>query len=125
MTDPPLDQWLARLQAAQPAEVLLRLTNLEAQQTTSTVALAALAQKIHDMEVRMSATEDAIAELNTETNSLADRLDVILARETALDATTAGEIQAVSARLKGLAADPANPVPADEPAPGDGTAPVA
>ncbi len=121
MSDPVLDAWMAKLAAAQPAEVLLRLTNLEAAQTVSAVALAALVQKITTMEELMSQTEDAIAELNTETNSLADRLDVILARETALDATTAGEIQAVSARLKGLAADPANPVPVDEPAPGDGT----
>lgn len=61
----------------------------------------------------MSLTEAAITELNTATNDLAARVDAILARDTALDAQTAGELQQVSARLKGIAADPANPVPAE------------
>jgi chromosome segregation ATPase len=109
----PLDDWLARLTAAQPAEVLLRLTNLEAQQTVSTVALAALVQKIATMEERMSQTDDAINELNTATNDLAARIDVILSNEASLDANTASELRAVRDRLQGLAADPANPVPVD------------
>lgn len=56
----PAVEWLARLGAAQPAEVQQRLAALEAQQTTSTVALAALAQMVHNLEVRMALTDDQI-----------------------------------------------------------------
>jgi hypothetical protein len=61
----PVNDWLARFQAAQPADHALRLTNLEAQLTTLTVALAASIQKIATMEEHMSQTDDAVAELNT------------------------------------------------------------
>ena len=114
---PPIQQWLDRLKASEPADHDRRLAALEAQQSTSTVALAALVQMITNLEVRMSQTEDAVAELNTETNNLAARLDAILAREASLDSTVAGEIREVSSRLKGLAADPANPVPDPTPTP--------
>jgi chromosome segregation ATPase len=107
----PVDDWLAKLAAAQPAEVLLRLTNIEAQLTTLTVALAASIQKIATMEEHMSQTDDAVAELNTATNDLAARIDAILSNEASLDANTASELRAVRDRLQGLAADPANPVP--------------
>jgi phage shock protein A len=60
----PVNDWLARFQAAQPADHALRLTNLEAQLTTLTVALAASIQKITTMEEHMSQTDDAVAELN-------------------------------------------------------------
>jgi hypothetical protein len=76
----------------------------------------------------MSQIEDAVAELNTETNNLAARLDAILAREASLDSAVAGELREVSSRLKGLAADANNPVPdptpAPEPTPGDGSTDV-
>jgi septal ring factor EnvC (AmiA/AmiB activator) len=111
MADPIADQWLARFQAAQPAEHGLRLTNLEAQTTVSTAVLAVLVQKIATLEERMSQTDDAITELNTATNDLAARIDVILSNEASLDANTATELRAVRDRLQGLAADPANPVP--------------
>jgi chromosome segregation ATPase len=113
VADPPVNDWLARFQAAQPADHALRITNLEAQLTTLTVALAASIQKITTMEEHMSQTDDAVAELNTATNDLAARIDAILANEASLDANTASELRAVRDRLQGLAADPANPVPAD------------
>jgi hypothetical protein len=64
--------------------------------------------RLHFLEDRMSDTSDAIAELNTETDNLAARIDGLLEN---VDDATASELRLVSARLKGLAADPANPVP--------------
>lgn len=121
--DPALDQWLARLQAAQPADVLLRLTYLEAQQTTSTVALAALAQKIAHLEDRMSLSETALADLDQATNEVADELDQLRGEIAGTDAALAGRISAAATRLRGLAADPANPVPVD-PGTGSGETPA-
>lgn len=111
MSDPLIDPWLAKLAASLPADVQLRLTNTEAQLTVHAVALAALAQKIQQIGATMSDTQDAIVELNTATNDLAARIDVILSNEANLDANTASELRAVRDRLQGLAADPANPVP--------------
>lgn len=56
----------------------------------------------------MSDVSDAIAELNAETDNLASRIDGLIEN---VDDATAAELRLVSARLKGLAADPANPVP--------------
>lgn len=125
----PVNDWLARLAAAQPAEVLLRLTNLEAQQTTSTVALAALAQKIADLEVAlMASAEEFAARLNTATDeiasdlqSLRDQLQAVrdeipAAQQAAVDSALA-QLDAPIARLEALGQDPADPVPSPDPAP--------
>lgn len=139
MTDPPpLDQWLARLQAAQPAEVLLRLTNLEAQQTTSTVALAALTQQITELETRLMATAEEFAtRLDTASNEIAAELQSLrgqlqslkdqipAAQQAAVDAALA-QLDGPIARLEALGQDPANPVPPADGGqpPADGGAPV-
>ena len=137
MADPPLSEWLARLQAAQPAEVLLRLANLEAQQTTSTVALAALVQKIVDMEGALMATAEEFAtRLNTATDEIASDLQALrdalqavrdeipAAQQAAVDSALA-QLDAPIARLEALGQDPANPIPGDgggeQPAPVDPT----
>jgi predicted nucleic acid-binding Zn-ribbon protein len=122
---PPLDQWLARLQAAQPAEVLLRLANLEAQQTVSTVALAALAQKMTQMEGTLMATaEEFASRLDTATNEIASDLQALrdqlqavrdeipAAQQAAVDSALA-QLDAPIARLEALGQDPADPVPAE------------
>jgi chromosome segregation ATPase len=118
MADPnPIASGLAGLAATRSAEDLLRLLTPEGQQSAIVAALAAHAQKIATLEVAMSDTTDAIAELNTETDALAARIDAVLASNETVDDATAAELRAVSSRLRGLAADPANPVPPVEPTP--------
>jgi hypothetical protein len=138
---PPIQQWLDRLKAAQPADVLERLAALEAQQSTSTVALAALVQMISDMEGRLMATAEEFAtRLNTATDEIASDLQALrdqlqsvrdeipAAQQAAVDSALA-QLDAPIARLEALGQDPANPVPdsggtepqpAPEPTPGDG-----
>jgi septal ring factor EnvC (AmiA/AmiB activator) len=113
VADPPIDDWLARFQAAQPADHALRLTNIEAQLTTLTVALAASIQKIATLEERMSLSETALADLDQATNEVADELDQLRNEIAGTDAALADRISAAADRLRGLAADPTNPVPAD------------
>ena len=142
MADPPLSEWLARLQAAQPAEVLLRLANLEAQQTTSTVALAALVQKIVDMEGALMATvEEFAARLDTASTAIGARItdlsarvqevvDLIPAERRAAVEEALASLDDEAARLEAWGQDPQNPVPDPEPtpdpepAPGDGEEPA-
>jgi ABC-type transporter Mla subunit MlaD len=118
MTSPtpdPLATGLQLLIATRTGEQLQQLLTPDGQQSAVLAALAVQAQKIHNLEVQMSDTTDAIAELNTETDALAARIDAVLASIEGVDDATAAELRKVSARLKGLAADPANPVPpADE-----------
>ena len=113
----PVAAGLAELAATRTTEDLLRLLTPEGQQTVIVAALAAFARKTHNLEVQMSDTTDAIAELNTETDALAARIDAVLASNETVDDATAAELRAVSSRLRGLAADPANPVPQPEPSP--------
>ena len=130
-TPPPVDPpqpikvWLDRLNAAQPADVLERLAALEAQQTTSTVALAALTQMISDMEGRLMATAEEFAtRLNTATDEIASDLQALrdqlqsvrdeipAAQQAAVDSALAlldGPIE----RLEALGQDPQNPIPSD------------
>jgi heme oxygenase len=137
----PTDFWLARLAAAQPADVLQRLTALEAQQTTSTVALAALTQMIHDLkESLMASVEDVVSRLNTATTEIAGDLQALrdqlqsvrdeipAAQQAAVDSALT-QLDAPIARLEALGQDPSNPVPdptptpepTPEPAPGEVT----
>ena len=132
--DPPspdlaLEPWLARLTAAQPAEHDRRITALEAQQTTSLVALAMLAQKIHNLEVQTMATaEEFAARLDTATSEIASDLQALrdqlqavrdeipAAQQAAVDAALA-QLDAPIARLEALGQDPQDPVPSPEPTP--------
>lgn len=133
--NPPADSlafWMAKLNAAAPAEVHLRVTNLEAQQTTSTVALAALVQKISSLEGQLMATADEFAtRLNTATDEIASDLQALRAQlQTVRDEIPAAQQVAVDealaklnapiARLEALGQDPANPVPDPEPTPEPG-----
>lgn len=80
--------------------------------------ITALTERITALEDRMTAAMDetraALAELNTETDNLAARLDAIAE---AADTETAAQIRPISSRLRSLAADPAQPVPPEEPTP--------
>ena len=62
------------------------------------------------LEAAVSDTSDAIAELNTETDNLAARIDTIVE---ATDDATAAQLRPIAARLRGLAADASNPVPVE------------
>lgn len=65
----------------------------------------------------MSATDDALAELDQATTAVADRIDSLLAQVGNLDASTAAAIRTETDKLRGLAADPDNPVPEPSPEP--------
>jgi len=76
--------------------------------------LGALEKRVTAMHEEMKA---ALKEIDDETNSLSARVDAIAAnlaegmtKEQTLEAIA--EAKAISARLKGIAADPNNPVPA-------------
>jgi uncharacterized coiled-coil protein SlyX len=77
--------------------------------------LALLGQWFHarltTLEDRMALTETALADLDQATNEIADELDELRNQLTETDATVASQIGAAAARLRGLAADPENPVP--------------
>lgn len=64
------------------------------------------------LEHRMSATDDAVALINTETDDLAARVDAIIAGDANLDEATAAKLRPIADRLRSIAADPADPVPA-------------
>lgn len=65
----------------------------------------------------MAKYTEEIAALNAETDSLSARIDAVLTQLATDDPAVEAELTAISNRLKGLAADPENPVPPAEPAP--------
>lgn len=65
----------------------------------------------------MALTDQALADLDAATNEVADELDALKNQLSEVDGTVADRITAAAARLRGLAADPDNPVP-PAPAPG-------
>ena len=137
MTTPdPLADLLARIQAAQPAEHDRRLTTLESQHVTSTLAVGALAQTIHNLEARMSLSDDQIATIkgNLENiqgdvarlNELVPQLQTTVgdlqAEIAQQDPATAAKLQPLvelSQQIADATPDPL-PEPAPEPAPVDG-----
>lgn len=74
-------------------------------------------QQLKQLEKIMSTTFDAkafIAELNAETDTLAAKIDALLAKlgsGVSLDQSDIDGFTAVSSRLKALGADPADPIP--------------
>jgi vacuolar-type H+-ATPase subunit I/STV1 len=138
----PVADWLARLAAAQPAEVLQRLTNVEAQLTVQAIALAALAQANNQLKESLMATAEEFAtrldnatnEIAADLQSLRDQLQAVrdeipAAQQAAVD-TALAQLDAPLAREQARGQDPPNPVPeptpepapAPEPAPGEPTA---
>lgn len=67
---------------------------------------------IDQLEVRMGATENALVELDSATNEVAAEIDELRGEVAKFDEATAERLGVVSARLRGLAADPETPVPA-------------
>lgn len=59
----------------------------------------------------MSRVDDVIADLNTATDEIANDLEELRSQVSGLDATTAEKFTPLVERLRGLGADPANPVP--------------
>lgn len=70
--------------------------------------LLPLTRFFRSLEAYMSDVSDAIAEINTETDALAARVDAIVENT---DDETAAQLRPIAERLRGIAADPANPVP--------------
>lgn len=83
-------------------------------------ALTALEIRIASLEERMSLSETALADLDVATNEIATELDDLRGQISSTDAALADRIGAAAERLRGLAADPENPVPAPEPTPEPG-----
>lgn len=63
------------------------------------------------LEHFMDQTNAALAELDEATTAVADRIDELIGNVEGVDATTAAAIAVQTSRLRGLAADPTNPVP--------------
>lgn len=77
-------------------------------------------RRLSALEQRMALSDDALADLDVATNEVAADLDDLKNQLSTADAAVAARITAAADRLRGLAADPANPVPpapAVEPAP--------
>lgn len=83
--------------------------------------LLPLSDTIRSLEFRMSLTDQALSELDDATNEIAAELEALEGELSGLDSSVADRVSAAAARLRGLAADPENPVPAD---PGTGDAPA-
>ena len=76
-------------------------------------------RRISHLEYRMALSDAALADLDAATNEVAAELDQLRGELTGADQAVADRISAAANRLRGLAADPENPVP-----PADGTAPA-
>lgn len=70
-----------------------------------------LTERIASLEDRMAKTETALEDLNDATNEVAAELDQLRGEISATDTALADRIGSAATRLRGLAADPANPVP--------------
>lgn len=81
-------------------------------------------EHITQLGVRVTATDDLAARLNTATNELASDLAALRDEVAALDGDIAAKFEPLVSRLEAMGADPADPVPAPEPAPVDPNAPV-
>jgi predicted nucleic acid-binding Zn-ribbon protein len=134
MTSPtpdPIATGLQLLIATRTGEQLQQLLTSEGQQAAVVAALAALSQKIHNLEGNLMATAEEFAtRLNTATDEIArdlqalrDQLQTVrdeipAAQQAAVDAALA-QLDAPIARLEALGQDPQNPVPDPQPEPGD------
>lgn len=76
--------------------------------------ITALQARIDALEERMTASETALQALDAATNEVATELEELRDLIASTDAATAARIQAAADRLRGLAADPENPVPEPE-----------
>jgi hypothetical protein len=81
-------------------------------------------QRIYRLEKYMARLDDVINDLNTATNDIAAELDALRGDMANLDSATADRLTPLVERLRGLAADPENPVPDGGSTPGDGGAPA-
>lgn len=133
MTTPtdPLSELLARIQAAQPAEHDRRLTTLESQHVTSTLALGALAQKIHNLEAYMALSDEKIAaitanlqniqgdvaRLNELTPQLQGQIDALRGELDAVDPALAAKLQPLEDLSRQIADATPEPVVVPDPEP--------
>ena len=83
----------------------------------STMYKGSIRHRLSKLEWRVSRLDDALTEIDNETNLIATELEQLRGQITAGDAGAADRLQPVIDRLKGLAQDPANPVPSPEPTP--------
>ena len=81
------------------------------------VLFPATARRITTLEFQMALTDAALADLDDATNAVADELDELRGELKDSDSALALRISAAADRLRGLAADPNEPVPPAPPAP--------
>jgi uncharacterized coiled-coil protein SlyX len=81
--------------------------------------IAWLEYRMSRMEYQMSRVDDVLVELNDATNQIAAELDTLRGDVANVDTVTADKLTPLVDRLRGLAADPNNPVP-----PADGGQPT-
>lgn len=84
-------------------------------QPESDPAIADLQTRLAALEAKMTAAQDALADLDLATNEVAAELDDLRGQIATTDAALADRIGAAASRLRTLAADPTNPVPPAEP----------
>jgi chromosome segregation ATPase len=116
----PVNDWMAKLAAAQPAEVLLRLTNVEAQLTTLTVAVAASVQQIHNQEVAMATTDEQVAAVKAnldnitgDVSRLTSEIERVQAELEQVDPALAEKLQPLVDQSRAIADATPEPAPAD------------
>jgi hypothetical protein len=71
----------------------------------------AVNRRLSQLEFRMALTDEALADLDAATNEVAAELEELRDLLSGADQALAGRITAAATRLRGLAADPENPVP--------------
>lgn len=74
-------------------------------------------RRIRTLEYFMSQLSDALTELDSATNAVADRLEELANQLDANDLDAANQVRGHAARLRELAADQDNPVPPEQPQP--------
>jgi uncharacterized coiled-coil protein SlyX len=68
-------------------------------------------QRLYRLEQHMSRVDDVIADLNTATDEIATELEQLRGDVANVDTVTADKLTPLVERLRGLGADPENPVP--------------
>lgn len=76
-------------------------------------SLSKILNRLDRLETGMSQVDDVLAELNAATNDIAEDLERLREEVANSDASTAEKFVPLVERLRALAVDPENPVPAE------------
>lgn len=73
--------------------------------------LSTLERRMRRMEIRMTAVDDVLQEINEATNDIAGDLERLRTEVQGSDAALAARLAPLAERLRAMAVDPENPVP--------------